>query len=527
MKQLMMGCAVAACRLLRVASVRAARAELLLVVAVLLAAGCARDVEPVSRRNLVAVQGKPAVVMVTAGYLVNVKGKASTFLGGHGSGFFIDPDGYVATNAHVVELVQMGEEKAQTQVLEQYVTQLNPALLTRPRSEFRGAVEDLRPYVTLSKKANVILADGQELAYDIKAYGTPFAGEAGSKDVAILKVQLENAPTLRLAGSGAAQLQDPVYAIGYPGTTNELQAWLEAKTTLDPRVTDGAISSLLRAGDGVPLIQVTTQISRGNSGGPALNERGEVVGLATFGATSAPGNNYLVAASTVHEFIRQSGAGNRNSPVNDLFAEALTLYGELHCSDAIERLEHVLQLFPAHVEAGKLLRQAQLCKREGREARSALALMFGGAGVLVPLGAAGFLWWRRRRGGRRPRRVLRTELVNDARDGATIAIDSGQRASLRFLTGPLGGQVLPVGTGGIVGRESRDAAIVVPDPQVSSRHAWIGTSDGALVFMDRGSTNGSAINDQPVKAGKKVPLRHGDVIALGKGGAVRLVVELA
>lgn len=113
-----------------------------------------------------------------------------------------------------------------------------------------------------------------------------------------------------------------------------------------------------------------------------------------------------------------------------------------------------------------------------------------------------------------------------ARGGGTSVVQALPNVSLRFLAGPLNGRSVPIGAGAIVGREA-PAQVVVPDPQVSSAHAWIGMGQTGLIFMDRGSTNGSSINGTPVPAGREVPIKGGDVISLGRTNSVSFVVDQA
>ncbi len=305
-----------------------------------------------------AVQTKPAVVRVVAGYLVDVdmgQGKTDRrFIGGHGSGFFVDPEGYLVTNAHVVDFVHAGDEKAHAKIvadlLAQVARQNNVDLNTLPAERRQELNRLASQAVRIAKRVSiVILPNGDQLVYDIKAFGQP-VGLAGVKDVAILKVQTRNAPTLMLGDESSVQLQDKVYAIGYPGAADDLVGVLDEKAMLEATITDGNVSAIKKSADGVPVIQVTTVISPGNSGGPALNEKGEVVGLATFKAAQAEGYNFLVPASTVKEFIRQAGIENKDSLTNQAFRNGLKLHWEQRYSEAIKEFEEVRQLFPAHSE---------------------------------------------------------------------------------------------------------------------------------------------------------------------------------
>ena len=87
-------------------------------------------------------------------------------------------------------------------------------------------------------------------------------------DLALLKVSTLNARTLPLANSDSVQIGEDVYAVGNP------RGW-------EGTVSDGIVSSI-RGEDDNKWIQITAPISPGNSGGAVLNNRGEVIGVATL-----------------------------------------------------------------------------------------------------------------------------------------------------------------------------------------------------------------------------------------------------
>src|SRR5262249_49495813 len=248
-----------------------------------------------------AIYAKPSVVRVVSVWegTYELGNKVfKEYSGGHGSGFFVSEDGYIATNAHVVRDIREGEEKAREKLAEQVAAQMLRAFGTelRARSDGReiliGAIRAGR----VAKRAEVVLPDGTKLPYEIKAYGAPI-GEG--QDVAIIKVDTKNAPNLVIGDSDKMSVQDPVIAIGYPGTA-DFQGLFAAKSQLEASITDGTVSAIKSTPEGEPVLQVTTPITHGNSGGPAINIRGEVIGLATFGnRENVQGFNFLVASSTV------------------------------------------------------------------------------------------------------------------------------------------------------------------------------------------------------------------------------------
>ncbi|MGK2859403.1 MAG: PrsW family glutamic-type intramembrane protease [Thermoanaerobaculia bacterium] len=85
-------------------------------------------------------------------------------------------------------------------------------------------------------------------------------------------------------------------------------------------------------------------------------------------------------------------------------------------------------------------------------------------------------------------------------------------ASLVGASGALVGERFEVGPAGLLfGRDPSMAQIVIPDAQISRKHAWVGYRDGVLVAIDHGSSNGTFINgarirDSRIMAGDRLEL---------------------
>ena len=140
-------------------------------------------------------------------------------------------------------------------------------------------------------------------------------GEEANSDLALIRVnpsELGLQP-LQLASSSSLQVGDSVYAIGNPYGLNET-------------LTRGIVSALgreIQAPDGAKIsgaIQTDAALNPGNSGGPLLNEEGEVVGVnsqiasdAATAAGSQPGSTgvgFAIASDTVAPVIKKIEAGN-------------------------------------------------------------------------------------------------------------------------------------------------------------------------------------------------------------------------
>jgi len=201
-------------------------------------------------RELVAVLGEAVVQVRTPG--------------GLGSGFFINEDGYLITNFHVIE--------SETQIsIEVYHS--------------RSGQLDRRTY----KQVRIVALN-------------KFA------DVALLKVEDKDAPKFSwvlLGSSDALSVGDRVFAIGSP-------------LGLERTVTEGMLSTKTRQLAGELYMQTTTQINPGNSGGPLFNLKGEVVGINNMKLQFSEGLGFAIPVETAKYFLehRDAFAYDNDNPSN-------------------------------------------------------------------------------------------------------------------------------------------------------------------------------------------------------------------
>ena len=177
-----------------------------------------------------------------------------------GSGFVIDPDGYIMTNAHVVS----GAQRVQ---------------VVLPAASADGSLA-----TALSSRTSVAAAR--------------IVGITTELDLALLKVDGAKLPALTLATYSDVKQGEFVFAFGSPiGMRNSL--------------THGMVSAVARQVDpDSPLIYIQTDapINPGNSGGPLVNIRGEVVGVNTFIVSQSGGNEglgFAIPSATARTVFRQ------------------------------------------------------------------------------------------------------------------------------------------------------------------------------------------------------------------------------
>jgi serine protease Do len=184
---------------------------------------------------------------------------------GLGSGFFINADGYLITNFHVIE----GETEISVEVYHQNDGQLQ-----------RDTYKQVR-IVAINK----------------------------FHDLSLLHIEDKDAPKFKwvtLGSSDALSVGDSVFAIGSP-------------LGLERTVTQGIISTKTRELEGELYLQTSTQINPGNSGGPLFNLAGEVVGVTNMKITFGEGLGFAIPVELVKNFLDHRdafayAADNPNNP---------------------------------------------------------------------------------------------------------------------------------------------------------------------------------------------------------------------
>ena len=351
----------------------------------------------VSEGERLSMYCKPAVVKVYVGpygtfyYQPLSKNYQVSYIG-TGSGFFINSNGYIATNAHVVQEYHDGDEKAKEDLFGAYVQQVAKDYNRDPRSLTRENVTYIAQHTRMTGYQmihHVVIPDGSPYPFEIKQYGAP-AGEGENwKDVSIIKIEVKNAPVLIFGDSDKMQLQDHVTVIGYPGAADSSDPnILSRKSELEASITDGKVSARKSTEGGAPVLQISASATHGNSGGPVLNDASEVIGLETFRGNTVFGQevqgfNFVVAANTAKEFLQ--GVANELGPADKAYREGLEMYWTSQFKNAIAKFEEVKRMFPQHSEVDRLIQASQQAVAEGKD-RSGISgwwLVGGGVAILL------------------------------------------------------------------------------------------------------------------------------------------------
>uniref|UniRef100_A0A182IKI5 Serine protease HTRA2, mitochondrial n=1 Tax=Anopheles atroparvus TaxID=41427 RepID=A0A182IKI5_ANOAO len=220
----------------------------------------------------------------------------------NGSGFIIDPNGLILTNAHVVV------SKPHTMVT---------VKLPDGRT-FPGTVEHVDP----------------------------------ASDLATVHIQCNNLPTLKLGKSSDLRPGEWVVALGSP-------------LALSNTVTAGVVSSTHRAsqelglrGKDINYIQTDAAITFGNSGGPLVNLDGEAIGINSMKVT--PGISFAIPIDHAKEFLskineRTGGQGRRAASGGPASRRYLGVTMLSLTPDILHELQHRSHNFPSNVRGGVLV----------------------------------------------------------------------------------------------------------------------------------------------------------------------------
>ena len=170
---------------------------------------------------------------------------------GSGSGFYINNQGYALTNNHVIEIC----------------------------------------------KQSVAVINGEETLFKVIATDI-------TNDVAVLKTNYKSRNFIKINEDGA-KLGEDVIAVGFP---------LAGRLSDSVKITRGIVSSLSGINNNIGQIQIDAALQPGNSGGPVLNESGELVGIASAGLNKllmakedgyVPENvNFAVASTIVSNILK-------------------------------------------------------------------------------------------------------------------------------------------------------------------------------------------------------------------------------
>lgn len=252
----------------------------------------------------------------------------------YGSGFIVSSDGYIITNSHVASGAAYQNRLAATlatlivlKKAESLTVAQNKKLdaLGYTKDTFTKLTADGITFIashlpTITPTSlTVVVPQARAVATSTSAFDTQVQGSSDAeiqkeiteliktgvpakvvfenrnfindeKDIAVIKVNETNLPTIALGDPTTVKNGDSIYVFGFPSTAD-----LNGLTG-EPSFTPGAVNAFKDSTQHTfKYIQTDANISHGSSGGPVLNAAGQAVGVITLGTSNANGDSFAFA----------------------------------------------------------------------------------------------------------------------------------------------------------------------------------------------------------------------------------------
>lgn len=517
-----------------------------------------------TREQMTAYRTRPAVVLIYSGINMKISlnnGQQFNYpYYGSGSGFFINPNGYLVTNGHVVDIYNkyMRDKPAFAQKV------FNDFIMKKLADDFRQArdrqpterelsrsydryMRTYEPSIVDHASINyVLMSNSETLRFELKKF-SPSIPEGG-KDIAVLKVERDNCPVIMLGDSSALTLQQEIFTIGFPAVVDPQRfPLLGAENTLTSSITRGSISALKTDYKGMSVIQHDSATSPGNSGGPTIDAEGRVIGVHSYATREYDGFKFCVPINAAKEFILDVGIKfNETSEFTDVFNKLLNSVWEGRWYDAQTEVATAMAYMKNEPDLEKLQRliltrinELGFFEKIWMQNRVVVII----AVVLVILIVIVLLVTFRpspapenfltEPGPQQPEeQEPQEEPVNDENktrleeppaDGTILEEDNFGTVSI-FVKGDEHSTLDVTSTPLTLGRDPKGVEVLIPSEIVSKRHAKITARDGKLYISDMGSTNGTYVNGEKVGT-TDVEVTPDDRVQLGKRGDVKLVFK--
>lgn len=276
-----------------------------------------------------------------------------------GSGFVVNPDGYILTNSHVVsdytikasvaepvvDLILSLEERSLTKA---DIEKINKEKTSQEGFEFGREILEYvigQSSFTIKKTVTVLNPTSTQTEAE-KLTSDGFPAEVihvnenwyvDDKDIAILKIEEKNLPSLRLGSSDDIVVGSPVYVFGFPSN-----AEFNRNSLLESTFTKGVVSAIKNsATNDFKIFQTDAKISTGSSGGPLFNEEGHVTGLVSFMTGSDAQENgdnfaFAIPIEVAKKPLSDDFVINDEGVFMPHFRAGIGFFHDKHCERAIE-----------------------------------------------------------------------------------------------------------------------------------------------------------------------------------------------
>lgn len=416
-------------------------------------ASAATTAPAVGSSEKIAALYAPAVAKIYHAYCMDITIDSKLYLtdacsAASGSGFFISQDGYLATNGHVASVTpkdvvirdafsyyaSKGDPKYVNYLLSlttlkasdipsgstqaQALGIMIDAMYNISESRIKATNDVDNILVVLSKAevdtAKLLEATGKREEYSeqntvkatLKAADyRAIDGVDGfkSSDVAIIKIDGTGYPITRIGSIDDLTQGATLSILGYPGNASD--NGIVESTTAEATLTTGKVSSKKNAsGSDKMLIETDATVGHGNSGGPAFEDGGSVVGIATYSIdASGAGDgtyNYIRDIKDLLDLADESGITlDLNSETQALWEQGIDYFYTAHYSKAVKNFDKVQALYPNHSKVAEFIAAAEKRIANGEDIQDfpLIPVIVGGIIVLIGAGVGIFLIVRHRK----------------------------------------------------------------------------------------------------------------------------------
>ncbi|MCX6797390.1 MAG: trypsin-like peptidase domain-containing protein [Candidatus Doudnabacteria bacterium] len=277
-----------------------------------------------------------------------------------GSGFVVGSNGYILTNSHIAspesvkniileDILSIALEKKTENWSEEELLRLFPSETIT--SEFQqNVLEMLRTNSNFNIQSQLTVlnpSESQEYltsliksGFKTEVISANLNFEKDQKDIALIKINAANLPTLKLGDSSAVSVGNQIYAFGFPSTGE-----INQRSPLESTLTQGLISAIkFSQNKDFKIFQTDSKISEGSSGSPLFNGQGEVIGLVTFQTgeiARKKGDNFAFAVpiDLAKPTLQKYQINDSENNFSKHFKQGLILAQEKKCKKALAEFE--------------------------------------------------------------------------------------------------------------------------------------------------------------------------------------------
>lgn len=294
-----------------------------------------------------------------------------------GSGFIVSSDGHIITNAHVVSYQSMKTlvasqyflsifmdpqvigpvmehmknkgipENKQGDLGEEFGEKLLDHLLAKGKFEFEKKVSVLDP-ASGKNKIEELFQEG----FPAKIISVNDNFFKDNKDIALIKIEGGNFPSILIGNSEKVSAGEKISVFGFPAS-----AEFNNKSPLEATFTTGTISAFKDSeNNDFKIFQTDAKISHGSSGGPLINQKGEIIGVITYQSDLSQresGDNFAFAlpSDSIGEWVEKFSVNETSKPevfntgeYQKHFLRGLLLSDIGRCQKAISEFESAKSL---------------------------------------------------------------------------------------------------------------------------------------------------------------------------------------